>query len=327
VSVIDAGGISGAADRAVRDAKSRSSLAKLLRPANDLERSKRKDAITGYLFILPALLGFGIFFLTPALRAIWISFSDWNLLKKPNFIGLANYRELWHDPLFWNAVRVTFKYAFFNIPAQLVIGLFLASFMARKARSFVVRGLLLFPYLLSNVIAALVWAWIFDPSLGFGNQFLGWLHLPQFGFLGEQGAVLPSIAFINIWRHMGFTALLLFAGMQAIPGQVYEAARIDGASEWQMFRRLTLPLLRPVLAFVVITSLIGSFQIFDTIVVTSRGVPFESAKSMVWLIQDQAFAKLRMGYSSALSAVLFLFLIALGLLQLKLFRSDDSDVS
>ncbi len=297
-------------------------------PSDGLKKARRKEARTAYLFIFPALFGFVVFFMMPAIRAIGLSFTDFRLGGDASkFVGFSNYKAMWADPLFWNAVRVTFKYALFNIPLQVLIGLFLAAVMARKARGLVVRGVLLFPYLLSNVIAAMVWGWIFDPSLGFANQFLGWLHLPQFGFLGEEGAALPSIAFINIWRHMGFTALLFFAGMQAIPAQVYEAARIDGASEWQMFRCLTLPLLRPVAAFVIITSLIGSFQIFDTIQVTTKGGPVNATKSMVWLINHHAFEDKGMGYSSSLSAVLFLFLIALALIQLKLFRSDDSDVS
>ena len=285
-----------------------------------------REALTAYAFISPALIGFVVFFLVPAYRAVRISFTDWDLLSPAKNIGLANYRTMWHDADWWHAVRVTATYVALNIPLQTVIGLFLATAITRYARSPILRSAMILPYLLSNVIAAMVRAWLFDPTLGFVNQFLQWLHLPEFGFFGEIGQALPSIAWVNIWRHMGYTALLFYAGMQSIPGSVYEAARIDGAGEWRMFRSITLPLLRPVMAFVLITSLVGSFQIFDTVVVVSRGVPFTSIRTVVWYINDNAFAKFNMGYASSLSVTLFAFLICVSLIGMRITRSDKSDL-
>jgi multiple sugar transport system permease protein len=292
--------------------------------------ARAREAITAYLFIAPALLGFTVFFLAPALRAVWLSFTNWDLLSPAEFNGFANYRELWSDPLFWNAVRVTLKYVLLNIPAQTVLGLFLAFAMSRVTTSFFVRGSMILPYLVSNVTAALIWIWIFDPQLGFANQLMRWLHLPEHGYFGQPGTALLSTAIVNIWRHMGFTALLFYAGMQAIPPSVYEAARIDGASEWNMFRRITMPLLRPVLAFVVITSLVGSFQIFDTIAVATTpnvGGPIDSTRALVVYINQNAFTTFRMGYSSAMAVVLFAFLITLSVLQLRVFRGGESDLA
>jgi multiple sugar transport system permease protein len=288
----------------------------------------KKEALTGYLFIAPALIGFGLFFLVPAVRAIQISLNKWDLQSPMEYVGLQNFRELWNDPLFWNAAKVTFYYAVMNIPLQMILGLFLATAMSRAVKSFAVRGTLILPYLLSNVIAAMVWLWVFDPQLGFANQLFGWLHLPQMSFLGDPAQALASIAAVNIWRHMGFTALLFYAGMQSIPGSIYEAARIDGASELQMFRRITLPLLRPVGAFVFITSLVGSFQIFDTVAVATRpvGGPIDTTRTLVVYINAKAFGQYEMGYATSMAVVLFAFLICLSLLQMRLFRGDESDL-
>ena len=299
-------------------------------PARGTTRARfDREALTAYLFIAPALLGFLAFYVLPAGRAIAVSFTDWNLLSPAKWVGAANYRQLWHDPLFWNAVRVTIGYALLNIPAQTIIGLFLATMLSRFARAYAWRGLLIVPYLLSNVIAAMVWLWIFDPQLGFANQFLGWLHLGELSFFGSDTQALQSVAAVNIWRHMGLTALLFYAGMQSIPASTYEAARIDGASEWAMFRRITLPLLRPVTAFVVITTLVGSFQIFDTILVATKppGGPIDSTRALVVYINAKAFNNLEMGYASSMAVVLFAFLIVLSLVQLKAFRGGESDLA
>jgi multiple sugar transport system permease protein len=288
-----------------------------------------REALTAYAFIAPCMLGFTLFYLLPALRAIWISFTDWDLLSPAKWIGFENYRAMVQDDLFWNAIRVTFKYVLWNIPAQTVLGLFLAFMLHRVATAPIWRSLVIFPYLLSNVMAALVFVWVFDPSLGFANQLLRLLHLPELSFFGSETGALRSIAFVNIWRHMGLTALLFFAGMQAIPGSIYEAAKIDGAGEWAMFRRITLPLLRPVSAFVVITSLVGSFQIFDTVLVATRppGGPIDTTRFFAVYINAKAFGQFQMGYASALSVALFFFLAVIAIVQLRLFRGDRSELA
>ncbi len=285
-----------------------------------------REALTGYAFVAPAMIGFTVFFLLPAVRAVKISFTDWNLLSPAKNVGFENYRTMWQDADWWHTVRVTATYVAINIPVQTVIGLFLATAITRFARSPWLRSAMIIPYLLSNVIAAMLWAWLLDPTLGFVNQLLRFLHLPTGGFLGELGQALPSIAWINIWRHMGYTALLFYAGMASIPGSVYEAARIDGAGEWRMFRSITLPLLRPVMAFVMITSVVGSFQIFDTVAVVSRGVPLTSIRTIVWYINDNAFAKFNMGYASSLSVTLFAFLICVSLFGMRISNADRGDL-
>ncbi|SPL91413.1 N-Acetyl-D-glucosamine ABC transport system, permease protein 1 [[Actinomadura] parvosata subsp. kistnae] len=157
-----------------------------------------------------------------------------------------------------------------NIVSQTVISMLLAVLLYRLTKSMVVRGIVLLPYLVANVVVALVWFWMLDFQLGVVNNVIEWLGFDRVAFFGSDLAI-PTIAGINTWRHMGYTALLIFAGLQMIPPSVYEAAAIDGASEWRTFWRVTLPLLRPVMALVMVLSVIGSFQVFDTIAVTTSG--------------------------------------------------------
>ena len=292
-----------------------------------MKRLFNQESITAYLFILPSLIGFLLFFAIPSVRAVQISFTEWNLLRPPEAIGLGNYRELLGDPKFWNAMKVTGLYVLYNIPLQTVLGLFIAVVMDRVAKSILVRGIFVLPYLLSNVIVALIWLWLLDPLLGYGNVVLGWLGIDRQPFFGSVTQALPTIAGINIWRHMGFNALLFYAGIQSIPKSLYEAATIDGAGEWRMFRNITLPLLRPVMIFVLVTSIVGSFQIFDTVAVTTQGGPVDATRVIVWYIYQNAFEFFKMGYATAMSVVLFLILIVVTLLQMRLLRGDESDLA
>mgnify|MGYP000141071035 CR=1 FL=1 len=165
-----------------------------------------------------------------------------------------------------------------------------------------------------------------DPSLGIVNSGLEAIGIDGLGFFGNIDQAMPTIAGVNVWRHVGYTALLIFAGLQTIPKPLYEAASIDGATEFQQFWGVTLPLLRPVLAFVLVTSVIGSFQIFDTVAVTTQGGPIDVTEVINWVIYDRAFNRFDMGYATAVSMVLFVILISVSLIQLRLLRADESDM-
>jgi multiple sugar transport system permease protein len=200
-----------------------------------------KDSVCAWIFVAPALIGFTVFYLVPCVRAIHISLTDWNLLRPPRFVGLQNYARLWADGQFWNAMRVTLLYVIFNIPIQTVIGLLLAALLDRVGRSVALRAIILAPYLIANVIAAILWFWMLDPLLGFINALLQSMGFARISFFSDQQLALPTIAAVNIWRHMGFVALLFYTGMQAIPRSLYEAARIEGAGPWSRFWNITLP--------------------------------------------------------------------------------------
>lgn len=285
------------------------------------------EALTGWLMVLPALIGFLLFYALPTLRAVEISFTDWNLLRQPQFVGWDNYVRLWTDDKFWNGMKLSGYYVLLNIPLQTALGLFLAVAMDRLTRSLFVKSVVLLPYLMSNVLVAMVWLWMLDPILGLVNHYIAAIGLERMPFFGGVDQAMLTVAGVNIWRHMGLVAMLFLAGMQNIPRHLYEAAALEGASEWQMFRRITLPLLRPVMVFVLVTSVTGSFQIFDTIAVTTNGGPLDSTRVIVHYIVQNAFSFYKMGYASAMSMVLCLVMLAYTVIQMQIMRANENDLA
>ena len=286
----------------------------------------RNQLAPALMFLAPALLGFAVFFAWPSIRGLYLSFTDFNLLRAPEWIGLDNYVAIAQDPVFWNSLWVTIEYVVINIGIQTAAALVLAVLLHRFTRSMTIRGIVLLPYLIANVVVALVWFWLADYNLGLINSALDSIGFDRVGFFGNELLAMPTIALINVWRHLGYTTLLIFAGLQAIPRDVYEAAEVDGAGEWRTFRSVTMPLLRPVLAFVLVISVVGSFQIFDTIAVTTGGGPVDATRALNVYIYDQAFAQFDFGYASALSVVLMLILAVVALLQLRVLRANESDL-
>jgi multiple sugar transport system permease protein len=229
--------------------------------------------------------------------------------------------------VFWNALRVTVYYVILNIGFQTILALVIAVLMQRLTKKTWVRGLILTPYLVSNVVAALVFLWILDYQLGIGNTILSAIGIGRIPFLSSDAWVIPTIAAINVWRHVGYTALLIFAGLQTIPETMYEAGRMDGAGEVRMFRSITVPLLRPIMALVLIISVVGSFQVFDTVAVTTRGGPVDSSRVLQYYIYDVAFGRFQFGYANAMAVALLLVLVIVTFVQYRLTRAEQSDLA
>jgi multiple sugar transport system permease protein len=289
---------------------------------------------TAALFLLPSFIGFLVFYAIPAIRGFYLSFTNWDLLKQSgDWVGVDNYKAMLQDALFWNALGRTAEYVIINIGIQTVLALAIAVLMHRLTRSIVVRGIIVLPWLIPNVVLALLWMWMLDPNLGIVNHWLNAIGISSQGFLGSESQVIPTIAGINIWRHMGYTALLLFGGLVMIPQTYYEAAALDGAGEWRMFRTITLPLLRPVLALVLVVSVIGSFQIFDTVQIATGGFggqpggPGNASRVLYLYIFQQAFEFNALGYAAALSVALIVLLVAVAAFQLRLLRAGESDLA
>jgi multiple sugar transport system permease protein len=278
-------------------------------------------------FILPTVFGFLVFYLWPSLRGLGLSLTDYKFFSATSFVGLANYQRLLTDETFWNAMLVTVWYVVLNIGFQTVLAILLAVLLHRLTRSVVIRGLVLMPYLVANVVVALLWFWMLDAQIGIVNQVLSWFGTGPISFFGSESWAIPTIAFVNTWRHLGYTALLIFAGLVMIPRTLYEAARVDGAGEWQMFWRITLPLLRPVLALVLVVTVVGSFQVFDTVAVTTAGGPADASRVIQYYIFDLAFQRLDYGYASAVSVVLLVILAVIAFVQLRLMRANESDLA
>jgi multiple sugar transport system permease protein len=280
------------------------------------------------VFILPAAIGFGVFYLWPTLRGLYLSFTNYDGSNRAaSLVGLTNYTKLFNDPVLGKSLLVTLEYVVINIVLQTIAALTIALLMQRVARSTFVRGLILLPYFIANVIVALVWFWMLDSQLGIANKILDWLGIGGESWFGNGALVIPTIALVNIWRHMGYTALLIFAGLQTIPASLYEAASLDGASEVKSFTKITLPLLRPVLVMVLIITVTGSFQIFDTVSVTSKGGPAQASNVIQYYIVDQAINRSHFGYGAAISVLLFVILIIVAIFQFKVLRGRESDLA
>lgn len=289
-------------------------------------KMRKSDLGVAMLFLAPALLGLGVFFLWPMIRGIYLSMTKYNLLRPAKFIGLDNYKEMLQDDVFWNSIKVTFEYVLINITLQTILALLLAVLLQRFTRSIVIRGVMLLPYVIANVVVALVWYWMCDYTLGILNEFIDAIGLQRVAFFGSDTWAMPTIAFVNVWRHLGYTALLIFAGLQTIPKDVYEASTLDGAGEWKTFWKITFPLLRPVLAFVLVITVTGSFQIFDTIAVTTGGGPINATRAINFYIYEKAFGTFDFGYASAMAVVLLIFLTIIALAQMKFLRAGESDL-
>ena len=289
-------------------------------------RRRKDDRKLALLFIAPASVGLLLFLVWPLLTGIYFSFTEYTTLTPPEWVGFENYRAMLADPVFWNSLKVTIWYVILNIGVQTVVALAIAVLMQRLTQSTILRSLVLAPYLVSNVVAAIVFLWILDTQLGIFNIFLQWVGFDPVAFWASETWVIPTVALVNVWRHMGYTALLLFAGLQSIPTFLYEAARTEGAGEIRLFTRITLPLLRPILALVLIMTIIGSFQVFDTVSVTTQGGPADASKVLQMYIYENAFGQYQFGYASALSVALLLILMVITFAQYRMSNAGQSDL-
>jgi multiple sugar transport system permease protein len=279
------------------------------------------------MFIAPVVIGFAIFYLYPTLRGFWWSFTDYSLLNTPSFVGVKNYAAVLQDDQFWHSMLVTLEYVVINVVSQTALALLLAALMQRLTRSVVLRTTLLLPWLVPNVTVGLIWLWLLDTNLGFVNHLFTSMGFHAIGFFTDPAWGIPTISLVNTWAYTGYTALLFYAGMLQIPGDLYESASIDGAGEWRLFTRITLPLLRPVMALVLVVSLIGSFQIFDTVAVTTKGGPINATTVIYYYIYQQAFTYFHMGYAATMAILLVLVLGILTAVQLRLLRASESQLA
>jgi multiple sugar transport system permease protein len=294
-----------------------------------VKRWLSEDTLVAFLFIVPSLFGMIVFVIWPTIKGFSLSFTSASLTKPGDFVGLKNYATLLHDKQFWNSMLITTKYVLFNIPLQTVIAIGLAVLISRLTKSTFVRLIIFLPYLFPMLMVTIIWMSILDYLTGpiDGVLKLLWGPSAMVGFFNVKN-VIASLAWINTWRHAGYNTLLFFAGLQGIPSELYEAAAIDGANEWQIFRRITLPLLRPVTIFVVVTSLVGSFQVFDSamVIATPSGGPGGASRVIYWYITSLAFNQFKMGYASTVAVALFLVSILIAWVNLHYFRAGSSDI-
>lgn len=283
-------------------------------------RSRRGVRNLGWVlfFLLPSAVPLLIFTVIPMVSSVWVSLHKWNLISAMQWVGLGNYRHLFTDPqtasVFWHTLIYVVGY----LPLVYVggLGLALALNQRLRGRSFF-RATYFLPVVTSWVVVALVWKWLLSPNNGLVNHVLGVLGLPQPGWWTDPTWSLPSVILSSAWKDLGFVMVILLAGLQAIPGELYEAATVDGAGPWHRFWRITLPLLSPSTFFVVVISLINGFQVFDQVYVMTAGGPDGSSQVVVGQIYDLTFRYGRAGEASALSWMLFALILLITAVQIR----------
>jgi multiple sugar transport system permease protein len=283
---------------------------------------RRRRALIGWAFLTPTLIVFVFFRHLPAIAGLGLGLFDWSVLGTPHFVGLDNYVSLARDPVFWIALKNTTVYTLMVVPVDVAASLVLAYLLNQRLPGLRFFRLAFFiPFLTSTAVVALVWHALYLPD-GPINTILAAMHLPTPNWLGEPRTALTAIAVMAIWKHLGFNMLVLLAGLQAIPPELEEAVRIDGAGSLAVFRYVTFPLLQPVLLVVTILTTIDSFQVFDAAYVMTQGGPFYATTTMVFYVFQLAFVQFQMGYAAAVGFELLVIILAVSLLQRWLIRGE-----
>jgi multiple sugar transport system permease protein len=285
---------------------------------------KQRQYLISFLFVLPALINFAIFRYIPIFMAGYASLFDYSLLGGfGDFVAGKNYLRALEDDLFWKSMWVSLQFALMKVPAQVVISLLLAMFVAREMRGMsIARTIIFFPVVTSLVVAAMLWQLMYNRDLGLIQSVLSAFGLHHDGFLTNTTLALPSIVVMMVWKEVGFSMIIFVAGLKGIPEMFYDAAAIDGASPLQRFWYVTLPLLKPVTLFVVVTQTISAFQVFVPIYVMTKGGPFFVTNAIVYYIYQNGFAYNDMGYASALSFFVLALLVAVSYFQFRLLRGQ-----
>ena len=301
------------------------SIATHPRTLNRASQTRVRHQRAGLLFVLPCVLFTIMFFLVPLGMAAWMSLHNWGLLKKPYFTGLENYVDLFNDTTFWTSLLFTAKYTLVVTPVIFVVAFALALLVQRPLRWVgTFRTAYFLPVVIGLGTSSLLWTWLLHDQVGVFNAILLGLGIVKepVQFLAEPLGALATLAVMVVWKTVGFTMVLLLVGMQAIPEELYEAARIDGASWWQGMSFITIPLLRRTFALALTISVIGSFLAFDQFYIMTHGGPQNSTITVVYWIYRAAFTYFKLGYAAAMSMILLVILVAISLVQLYLLRDE-----
>lgn len=300
-----------------------SRIATPARIGTNKSRARRRQTLVAYAFLAPSLIVFLFFRHGPAAFSFLLAFFDWTMVDSPQWVGLENFRTLIHDEVFWKALRNTLWYTLYAVPPDIVIAMLLAVLINQKMRFMRVFRLAYFvPVVTATAIVAVVWQWLYQPT-GIINGVFQDLGLEPRFWLSDRGTVLPALAIMAIWKHVGFNMLIFLAGLQSIPAELEEAARLDGAGRSRIFFNITLPLMRPVIVLATILTTIGSFQVFDSAYVMTGGGPYYASTTLVYYTYLKAFDQYQMGYGAAIALVLFLIILAVTLVQRVILKGDE----
>jgi len=281
-----------------------------------------KKGLWGYIFVAPQLILILAFMIIPILTGITMGFKEYHFFAS-KWIGLANYQKILHSEIFWKALRVTTLYTILSISFGMTISLLLAEFISslesRKLQTFF-KGSFYLPCVCSMIVVSIIWIWLYHPTIGLINHLLSKVGLGPFLWLSSSKTALISLIMMGLFTGLGPTIIILVAGRQAIPKTYYEAARLDGATKRTLFFKITLPLLKPVILFILVISTIWSYQVFQQIYVMTEGGPSYSTTTLVYLIYAEAFSYFRFGKASAIALILGIIIFAMTIIQYRYLK-------
>jgi multiple sugar transport system permease protein len=290
-------------------------------PPKGIDPTRRQQTISAWIFLAVPVGLFAIFSLLPIAIAAVVSFTDYAIVGDADFVGGENYARIWEDSFFWIALRNTAWYTLLYVPLGLVVALATALLLNRDARAVrLFRTLFYIPVVSSTVATATIWYWLLNPQYGLLNMALGWIGIDGPAWLYNSQWAMPAIVLMSVWAGFGANMMIFLGGLQGVPRDLYEAARLDGANTWQLFRYITLPGLSRTTFLVSTLLIIGAFQVFDQAYVLTKGGPGNSTVTMVYYIYNRGFGALEMGYASALSFVLFAIILIFSLANARLTR-------
>jgi ABC-type sugar transport system permease subunit len=290
-------------------------------------RRRRMRWNSAWLFMAPSLILIAVFVLEPILQTGWMSLHEWTIGEDSHaWLGLGNYHRLFGDDRFWNALRVTAEYTLAVTVLQVGLAVGLAVWLRRTTWfTAFVRGAFFFPAVASLAVTGVIWHFLLDPQIGLVDAWLGRLHLGSYDFLQSEALALPTLIAVGVWKNVGFSMIVLLAGVQEIPGHLYEAATLDGAGRLARFRHVTLPGLRQTLLFAIVIATINGLQLFDVVFTRTGGGPVFHTESIVMYLYQQGFVYFDLGYASAIAWVLFLIILVISAVQLRVARYRDAD--
>lgn len=288
---------------------------------------RRPRTSVAWLFAAPSLTILGVFIVLPIFQSLRYSLYDWKIgADVQEWVGAGNYAALLADDLFWNALRVTFIFSVVSVVAQMVLGYAAAAALQRDGwLTKAVRSVFFFPTVVALATIGMVWRFLLDPNIGlvgglserFGGEAVPWLQDPDLA--------LGTVIAVSVWKNLGFTMIILLAGLKGVPAHLYEAAALDGAKGWQVTRHVTLPSMRPTLLLATVLLTISSLQVFDLVYVMTKGGPLNSTDTLVTMLFREGFEYFNLGYASAIAWVLFAIILVVSIFQMRLFRYNDVD--
>ena len=283
--------------------------------------------VAAWCFVAPALFVIGVFFFVPVLAALAMSLTDFDIyaladVRNLRLVGLGNYVQLLRTPLFWQAFGNTLYFVVVGVPLSIVVSFGAALLLHSPLVRFrgVFRTALFAPVVTTLVAVAVIWRYLFNPDYGLLNYALDGVGVPRIDWLGDPHWAMPAIILFAVWKNFGYNMIIFLAGLQSIPPPLYEAARVDGASAWRQFRHITLPMLAPIVAMVNVLTIAGYFQLFAEPYVMTQGGPLQSTVSVLYFMYEEGFKWWNLGSASAVAFLLFVFIFAVTVLQLRLAR-------